>query len=177
MRAGGYDALNFGPIAKELETTRANIHYHFKNKASLAMAVSEAFAKQHTADFERAAAKYSDNFLDFCKYVEDYFFQMVAEKGLSTCVFAQVFNSHNAPEDLTNFGCCHFQEIQELVCKVISNSQESGTLKSNLPPQFIAMHFAVIMMGMRQIAVSLQDCEQVELVLKNHLVHWAESLG
>ena len=177
MRAGGYDALNFGPIAKELETTRANIHYHFKNKAALAMAVSVAFAKQHTADFEKFASKHSDDFIEFSKCVENYFFKMVSEKGLSTCVFAQIFNSNNAPEELTQFGNCHFQEIQEMICEVIVQSQKSGKLKSNLAPQFITMHFAIIMMGMRQIAVSLESLEQAEMVLKGHLVSWVTSLN
>ena len=32
MKAGGYEQLNFAVIANDLKTTRANLHYHFKNR-------------------------------------------------------------------------------------------------------------------------------------------------
>ncbi|MCJ8344494.1 TetR/AcrR family transcriptional regulator [bacterium] len=176
MRSGGYNALNFGPIAIELSTTRANIHYHFKNKSSLALAVTEAFAAKHSEDFERFAAKHPDDFLSFCQCVEDYFFQMVREKGLSTCVCAQIFNSCDAPQELVDFSNKHFQEIQELIGKVIMQSQKAGNISNRQTPQFLTTRFAIMMMGMRQIAVSFENIMDLEMVLRGHVTEWADSL-
>lgn len=62
LRTGGYEALNFGTIAEELNTTRANIHYHFKNKENLALAAIDRYmddiesnirtlAEEHPGDY------------------------------------------------------------------------------------------------------------------------------
>ena len=41
----GYRGVSFGDLAKELDTTRANIHYHFGNKESLVEEVLEDYVE------------------------------------------------------------------------------------------------------------------------------------
>src|SRR3977135_2616125 len=46
----GYRGVSFGDLADALETTRANIHYHFGNKDGLVEAVLEDYVDVTSAD-------------------------------------------------------------------------------------------------------------------------------
>src|ERR1700730_4735212 len=46
----GYRGVSFGDLADALETTRANIHYHFGNKEGLVEAVLEDYVDVTSAD-------------------------------------------------------------------------------------------------------------------------------
>ena len=62
MMAGGYGTLSFGEIAKELSTTRANLHYHFKNKETLAVEVTTKFIKDQESNLFNLATHFKDDF-------------------------------------------------------------------------------------------------------------------
>ena len=49
----GYRGMSFGDIAPLLETTRANIHYHFGNKQKLLEEVLEDYVDNSLAHFRR----------------------------------------------------------------------------------------------------------------------------
>ena len=53
LKAGGYKALNFAVIAEQLDTTRANLHHHFKNKEGLGIEATKAY---RSGNFARYAA-------------------------------------------------------------------------------------------------------------------------
>lgn len=48
----GYRGFNFRSIAEELGTTRANLHYHFKNKDGLVLEVLDEYASRTIALYE-----------------------------------------------------------------------------------------------------------------------------
>ncbi len=56
-RAGGYNALSFRVIAKQVGIKSASIHYHFATKADLGVAI----AHRYTARFEQQLAKLAEN--------------------------------------------------------------------------------------------------------------------
>ena len=51
LMGGGYDKLNFATIARDLNTTRANLHYHFKNKETLAIEVTKQCGTRNCNEF------------------------------------------------------------------------------------------------------------------------------
>ena len=58
----GYRGVSFGDIAPLLDTTRANIHYHFGNKQKLLEEVLEAYVDDSLARFRRIWADESRSF-------------------------------------------------------------------------------------------------------------------
>jgi AcrR family transcriptional regulator len=62
IRAGGYEALNFGTIAEELGITRANIHHHFKNKENLALQAVNRYSAGLEERFAGFKEKHPGNF-------------------------------------------------------------------------------------------------------------------
>ncbi len=58
----GYRGMSFGDIAPLLETTRANIHYHFGNKQKLLGEVLEEYVDDTLARFRRIWADESRSF-------------------------------------------------------------------------------------------------------------------
>ena len=71
LMMGGYDKLNFASIAKSLETTRANLHYHFKNKETLAIEVVRRYSSGYTVEFERLRKTFNGNISGFVEAVEE----------------------------------------------------------------------------------------------------------
>ena len=53
LTAHGYRAVSFGDIAKQLKTTRANIHYHFGNKQKLAEEVLDDYLRETSEAFKK----------------------------------------------------------------------------------------------------------------------------
>ena len=70
LQRGGYDTLNFGDIAKELGITRANIHYHFNDKKSLAMAATERYVEQTEQLTNSLTEQYQDDIIAFADALE-----------------------------------------------------------------------------------------------------------
>jgi AcrR family transcriptional regulator len=58
----GYSGMSFGDIAALLETTRANIHYHFGNKQKLLEEVLEDYVDNASAHFRRIWTDESQSF-------------------------------------------------------------------------------------------------------------------
>ena len=56
-RAGGYSALSFRVIAKQVGIKSASIHYHFATKADLGVAI----AHRYTARFEQKLLRLAEN--------------------------------------------------------------------------------------------------------------------
>lgn len=71
IKTGGYAHLNFGAIAYELDTTRANLHYHFKNKESLALAVTQRYIRDYRSMLKFLSREYVGDFRRLVYAVED----------------------------------------------------------------------------------------------------------
>ena len=60
----GYRGVSFGDLAEALETTRANIHYHFGNKERLVEEVLEEYIDVTSAQLHAIWTKGDVRFLD-----------------------------------------------------------------------------------------------------------------
>jgi len=71
LLAGGFDKLNFAKIADDLNTTRANLHYHFKNKENLANEVFSQYERRTVVHYDALKRNFSGDFFGFFKEVEN----------------------------------------------------------------------------------------------------------
>jgi len=177
MLQGGYDTLSFSVIAKTLETTRANLHYHFKNKESLGIEVTKRFMADEMADMKKICAAYPG---DFCKQMnafEDYYWRIVKEEGCgSACVACQIVRSPNSPEILVDLAKSFFEERFEFSVQQVIESQEAGTLRKDLDPVSIATQGVALMMGLMQLTQGLMTIEEAEKRLRGTIKAWTQTI-
>ncbi len=177
MLQGGYDTLNFSVIAKTLATTRANLHYHFKNKESLGIEVTKRFMADDMADMKKICAALPG---DFCKQMvafEDFYWQIVKEEGCaSACVACQIVRSPNSPDVLVKLAKSFFEERFEFSVQQVIESQEAGTVRKDLNPVSVATQGVALMMGLMQMTQGLMTIDEAEKRLKGTLKEWTKTI-
>lgn len=173
LKQGGYESLNFGQIAEELETTRANLHYHFKNKETLALEVTRLYVEQREADLKKMVVENRDDFVSFLLRLEDYFWGIVKQQGLSTCVCSQLMKSPHIPETLTNLARQHMEFILGLFQQIVQGSIDSGKLSKDRSAQVLSVQASAMIAGIANMAHSFDDASLAEGHLRGVLSDWA----
>jgi TetR/AcrR family transcriptional repressor of nem operon len=174
MKAGGYDQLSFAQIAKELSTTRANLHYHFKNKESLAIEVTKRFMADQEADIVKLAAQFHGDFPSFLSGMENMLWSHHKEYGrIGACVCAQIMRQPGAPASLVDLSEKHFELFTKTLFEQVSVSIENGTLRKDLNPMLIAREAGCMMAGLAQMAV-MTECKDHKN-LKGTLKAWIKN--
>ncbi|WP_083952639.1 TetR/AcrR family transcriptional regulator [Sphingobium amiense] len=65
LLAGSYAKLNFARIAEDLDITRANVHYHFKNKENLAIEVFTRHKARTLSQYQQLRERFAGDFVGF----------------------------------------------------------------------------------------------------------------
>ena len=65
LLAGSYAKLNFARIAEDLDITRANVHYHFKNKENLAIEVFTRHKALTLSQYQQLRERFAGDFVGF----------------------------------------------------------------------------------------------------------------
>jgi len=174
MKAGGYDQLNFGSIAKELKTTRANLHYHFRNKESLAIEVTKRFMAEQEADIVKLAAQYDGDFPNFIVGMENLLWSHHKKNGrVGACVCSQIIRQPEAPQCLLELAEKHFLLFTSTLYEQVVASINKGTLKEDLNPMLIAKEAGCMMAGLAQMAL-MTECKDHKN-LKGTLKSWVKN--
>jgi AcrR family transcriptional regulator len=174
MKAGGYGYLNFGLISKELNTTRANLHYHFNNKETLAIEVTKRFMADQKADLEKLMAQYGDDFPKLVLGMEEYLWAHHEKNGqVGACVCSKIISQPEAPESLLQLAREHFEIFQGTLIKVAAESKKNGKLKKDCDPKRVAIEAACVMGGLAKMTLILDPSEHK--ALKGTLKHWIKS--
>lgn len=160
MKAGGYSHLSFGAIASQLSTTRANLHYHFKNKETLAVEVTKRFIADQEADILKVAAQFPGNFPGLVGAMEEWLWAHRECNGaVGACVCEQIIRQPEVPESLLNIAKKHFNVFRSIIVEQVLESQEKGTLKEDIDPMQVALECGCMMFGLGQMALFLEDDE------------------
>ena len=177
MKAGGYTSLSFGAIAKELSTTRANLHYHFKNKESLAVEVTKRFIADQESDLVKMAAQFTGNFPKYLEGMESFLWSHHDCNGrVGACVCAQIIRQPQVPDSLMSLAQRHFDFMRNMLTEQVVESQKNGTLRNDVDPLVIAMQAGCVMTGMAQMALFMsEDICSGNYPLKGTLKEWVKN--
>ncbi len=173
MKAGGYDALNFADIAREIETTRPNLHHHFKSKESLANETVDRYRASSMQMMNDIIAENPDDFVAYLTAIEDGFVNWLPTSDrTASCICSQIITEAGAPEVLTQKSLEFFQEKQDTILALIERSIAAGKLRPDIDPKRLTVMTATILMGFQQMAMASTDRAALSKHLKGFLVNW-----
>lgn len=177
LMSGGYGKLNFANIASELETTRANLHYHFKNKENLAIAVTKAYGEREIAAFEALRNAYQGDFFGFFSAIDASFWQdgnPTDSSGPGTCTMLAI--DPDLPVSLRRLSEEFYQRVEQCIIKVVRKGIEDGEIRNDVDVEREATRAHVLMMGIMTSAQHQKNKALAESQLGGLLSDWAYGL-
>lgn len=175
MMSGGYDNLNFANIADELNTTRANLHHHFKNKEGLGVAATELYIQEQTITFDEIIKTHDGDIFSLLAAVENYLIEfLLGGNSFTACICSQLMYECKAPDKLRQLARNRFNaelnDFEDQVGKAIKN----GVLSSSTDIGKLAFQIAATYIGIGQLALVETDKEKLVSNIKGSLVSLVE---
>lgn len=177
LMLGGYDKLNFASIAKELDTTRANLHYHFKNKETLAIEVTRQYTSRYTVEFERLRKTFFGNINGFIEAVEEMIWlhsQEGDEGKPAACV--NLAADPDIPASIAKMTQDSFSQIEATIVGVIQDAIDNHELRADVDAEREANRCHVIMMGISSCGQHLVSVGEAKHKFSGMLMDWINSL-
>ncbi|MBT5856657.1 TetR/AcrR family transcriptional regulator [bacterium] len=173
LLSGGYDALNFSEIAKDLDITRANIHHHFTNKEGLALDVLSIYEMRHAEFMTSLAIANPDNFPNFIAAMEQAMIQMITESnGKCICMCTQIVGEANIPDQIKLTVQGYFDRATTLFEELIIASQKKGTLTKDIKPKTLALMTHTFLIGIiRTVIIGTNNTDYMK-ALPGMLTEW-----
>ncbi len=174
IRTGGYESLNFGTIAAKLGTTRANLHYHFKNKENLALAVTDRYIAEVRSRLTRLRRTYPGNFPAILLALDaDLWERLSALSYKGYCVCARLIaDQGQSPYPLLQKAEEHFEWLVNAFSEEIGASLVSGRMKADRPARELALESLSIYLGVAQIAMSLAPEREADSYSRRRIGEW-----
>lgn len=177
MMTGGFDNLNFGTIAKELGTTRANLHYHFKNKESLAVEVTNKYGQDQFNNFTAVFQAFRGNFFGFIKAVEEDFWKQAKDLGTtSICVCTKMATQKDVPENLHGMAEGFYRKFEDLFINVIQEAVDNGEIRKDIDVKREGTRAHVTMLGVMTCGQHIGSVDLAKKELEGFLMDWAKGL-
>jgi len=179
LMLGGYDKLNFANIAKELNTTRANLHYHFKNKETLAIEVVRRYSAGYTVEFERLRKSFNGNISGFFQAVEDMMWMLSDDDGNddskpATCI--NLVADPEIPEAIAKASREAYNQIESTLKGVIQDAIDNQEIRLDLDAQREANRCHVLMMGISGCGQHLLSVGEAKQKFGGIIMDWVNSL-
>ncbi|EQC52141.1 TetR/AcrR family transcriptional regulator [Bacteriovorax sp. DB6_IX] len=177
MRSGGFENLNFGQIAKELGTTRANLHYHFKNKESLAIEVTKKYGEHQFELLAQLIKQFKGDFFGAMKASEELFWQQAYQcDSTRICVCTQMVKEPDLPENLQDMSCTFYRMFENLHVELLQDAIDNGQIRADIDIQREATRLHITIMGIMTCGQHIGDIKQAHKELSGFLMDWANSL-
>jgi len=177
LMVGGFDKLNFATLAKELGTTRANIHYHFKNKESLAIEVTRQYGARYCDEFKALREMFRGNFVGFFETVNNYFWPQTDDPcDQETNACTTLASDPELPESIVKLTRESYRNIEQIIADVIQDGIDNKEVRSDIDAKKEATRCHVIMMGIGACGQHLSSSDEAKEQLGGILVDWANSL-
>ncbi len=177
LKAGGYHNLSFTEIAKELNTTRANLHYHFKNKESLALEAIHKYGQSQFEELAEVTKIYSGDFFKVIGALEEYFWQKAkAMNSTALCVCNQIAREPDLPENLKNMNCSVFHQLGDLFEDLLKTAISNKQIRKNIDIKREVARVHVIMAGVMTTGQFMSDVDEAKSLMSGLLLDWAETL-
>ena len=171
MKSGGYKNLNFANIAAELNTSRANLHHHFKNKEGLAIAATETYIQKQKEIMDDIFLSNDGDIIKLLEYIENYLIEVVSEsESCNACICSQLIHESEAPGKLRQLALNRFKEEEKDVESQVKISKEAGTLNDSIDVKKRTFSIVAAMHGIGQMALIESDKTKLIKNIKGSLV-------
>ena len=177
----GYRGMSFGDLARALDTTRANIHYHFGHKQTLVEEVLIAYARDTIAG---TAAIFDDPDATFVEKIENIVahsrrkyeaYNRPGDGGHPWSLIARMrqdstFLTPKGNDALHAFG----QELHETILRAVVTARQTGEFDPGTPVEDVALQLFGIANSaspITQDAGSFERLEQLYLGFARIVVH------
>ena len=179
IRAGGYEALNFGTIAEEIGITRANIHHHFKNKENLALQAVNRYSAGLEERFAGFTEKHPGNFSAAMAATHDGMWDRLSETNYGGfCVAVQLISDRSwIPEEVSYEATGYYERLLSLFTELIEESQKAGTVRKDRPAGDIAREALSIHLGVGLMAMTLPAERQPGSYSRQRMREWLATIA
>ena len=174
---GGYEELNFGTIASELGTTRANIHHHFANKENLAREVVARHTNQMKERIQGFLAETGGSVVPLFERLEGMLWESFKDNNMEGgCACAPILVSgERVPESLSKLAGEFYWLQVDLMTQVMEVAQLKGEIGRDRPARELAQEGILLILGMLQLGRSAL-AKRGTNPLRGMLTGWARSL-
>jgi TetR/AcrR family transcriptional repressor of nem operon len=147
----GYNAFSYQHIAERLGVKNAAIHYHFRSKADLGVAVIERYRRR----FARWAEKLDVEERDPWRKLEAYFqiyldFKMRGGKICPSGILQAEY--HSIPEEMRTSASALIVDLQQWLTQLLDEGRQQGAFQFPGEPADQAMVIGATLQGALQIA-------------------------
>ncbi len=165
----GYRGVSFGDIASELETTRANIHYHFGNKQTLVEEVLEDYVDETlrglTAVFARQDLPLTGKIGEVIE-ISRRRHRRYNPSGKGTAPWSLIARMRQDSEALTPKGKAALErfatELDEAVTAAVRSARDSGEFVETMPVADVALQLVSIANSAAPITQDAGDFDRLE---------------
>ena len=152
LRDGGYDALNFVPIAAELGTTRTNIHHHFQSKERLALEATIDYIETSLQATRQLRLKLDPDFPAYAAQIEEHTLSALRGKHRGrACICLQLLKGDRVPDELVRVSSEFLATKLDIMTGIASSARDAGILKPCSDPAVIAARISALIYGMAQM--------------------------
>lgn len=170
MKNGGYEHLNFADIAKKVGTSRANIHYHFKNKEGLAKIATEKHISEFMNFMNSIILSCDGDIVQIVKGIENYFIDSIILKdSRSSCVCSQIIKNSESPAFLRELAIDYFKRIQIKLESQIKKSIKNKVVVKNTTDKKLSFRLMTALHGLGQMDLVFEDKNYIVKQLKGTL--------
>jgi TetR/AcrR family transcriptional repressor of nem operon len=165
IQSRGYSAFSYADIAATLGIRKASIHYHFRSKSELGMAVVDRYMTRFTTALAAIAAddeRSSMSMLDF--YTEPYL--QFAKSADMVCLCGALAGEMMAlPAELRARVDQFFKEHQAWLAGILKRGMERGEFRLAAPPAKTARLILGALQGALLVKRTTQDASQLRDVI------------
>lgn len=175
LKQGGYDNLSFAVLSETFSTTRANLHHHFKNKEGLAREATERYIEENLAFMQSLGEKHRGDFPGYLAELEALFLASVEARGRAgACICSQFVRESGVPKHLLELSQDFFRTKDAFLEKMVTQSQENGTLRKDADPKRLATTASTLLLGIAQKALANGEDSDFTASMRGTLVDWIE---
>lgn len=177
LLVGGYNQLSFAKIADELNTTKANIHYHFKNKENLASEVFKRYETEIVALYSDIKKRHKNDFIGFFKEVENSIWEpyLSNSRGGKVVIF-ELISDGDLPEEIADSSRKLYMKLRKIFKDVILDGIDCGQINKKCDAKKEAIRALVMMTGMFTIGHYFEPGPSSKKQLNRILKDWVISL-
>lgn len=150
---GGWSHLSFRTIAAELDITRAAIHYHFDDKATLAAEALDAYVADNLDLMETVLQQVDHDLLAYVTTIEGYVVARLSsgEPGPG-CACAQVVDDDDAPDALRAVAADYFERKHARIREVVARAANAGDLRDGADVETLALVVTAHLLGVERLS-------------------------
>ena len=151
LQERGFNAFSYQHIAERLGVKNAAIHYHFRSKADLGVAVIERYRRRFARWAEKLDAEERDPWQKLEAYFQIYLdFKMRGGKICPSGILQAEY--HSIPEEMRTSASALIVDLQEWLAKLLAEGREQGAFHFPGEPRDQAVVIGATLQGALQIA-------------------------